>query len=81
MEQEQKTRASRPRRYHIVAMRLDRDKWLAYVAMNRDSGGSASASIREHIEAALSEHEARKADSVLADDLENFISNGGSDAE
>lgn len=58
--EEQKKRASQPRRYHLVAMKLDRDKWKAYAELTRNRGMSASASIREHIEAAISENEAIK---------------------
>lgn len=76
-----KRKSSRLRRYHLVAMKLDREEWQAYVALHRKTGASAAESIRSHIRADLSRHEADKADATISDDLENFITGGGGDPQ
>ena len=50
---ELKRKTSRLRRYHLVAMKLNRDEWQAYVALHRAAGASAAESIRAHIRAGL----------------------------
>lgn len=76
-----KRKSSRLRRYHLVAMKLDREEWQAYVALHRKAGASAAESIRAHIRANLARHEAGVSSATLADDLENFITSGGADSE
>lgn len=78
---ELKRKTSRLRRYHLVAMKLNRDEWQEYVALHRAAGASAAESIRAHIRAGLAQHEARKVDATMADELESFISCGGADLE
>lgn len=74
---EQKRKSSRLRRYNLVAMKLNRDEWQAYVALHRATGASAAESIRAHIRADLAQHEARKGEAAMTDDLESFIAASG----
>lgn len=72
---------ARNKKLRIVAIRFDGEKWDEFKAYNRERGITVSAALREHIDETLSNRENRKAEVAIAEELESFITAGGSDSE